>query len=175
MKLWEVRTGKLLNTFPIAEGVSALYTVRFAPNGRHVLTSGSDGAFRSLDIKTGDVKTIAAGVGYVQDTAFSVDGRLMAIPLQGNIAIFKAGSWEAVKQIQLHRNGAIGMAFHPRGRYLASTGGDGQVRVYDLAAQKECNSFEPGTGGGRRVAWDTSGRTIVCPSPDGLVRVFGMK
>ncbi|MCU0723752.1 MAG: serine/threonine protein kinase, partial [Planctomycetes bacterium] len=77
-----------------------------------------------------------------------------------------------------HEDWVFALAFHPDGRTLASGGGDGLVKVWDLAAGRDRTSWmahrEKGAvqGGVFALSWDAEGRRLVTGGGDGRVRVW---
>ena len=78
----------------------------------------------------------------------------------------------AVKAPPLHHFGpAKGLAFRPDGLYLASTGDDQTVKIWDTATWREWRTLRDPTGGIHRVAWSPDGRRLAWGGTDATVKI----
>src|SRR5262249_51067856 len=76
VKVWDIKTKKLLHTFRHADRATC---VAFHPNGRQLASGGCDNVARVWDLKTGkEVETLRGHIGYVGPIAYSRDGKLLA-------------------------------------------------------------------------------------------------
>jgi WD40 repeat protein/serine/threonine protein kinase len=76
VRVWEIKSGKLLRTFRHSEGVAC---VAFHPNGRQLASGSGDNTAKVWDLDTGqEVATLRGHIGYVMGLAYSPDGKLLA-------------------------------------------------------------------------------------------------
>jgi|SRR5262245_372398 len=68
--------------------------------------------------------------------------------------------------------GIGGLAYSPEGKLLAFAGGDGVIRLWDLAADKEVRRFEGHTGFIRTVEFSPDGKLLVSAGEDPNVFVW---
>src|SRR6185436_12281744 len=112
--------------------------------------------------------------GPVSAFALSRDGRLLAFSnLRGAILLYETGGWTELRRLEGHQTGASSIAFHPVSRYLASTGRDGAVRIWDCESGKTIHTVNVKTETDSRLVFGADGSTLVVSSADGVVRVFG--
>ncbi|MGH9751636.1 MAG: WD40 repeat domain-containing protein [Blastocatellia bacterium] len=78
VKLWQVASGKLLQTF---EGhLGQVYAVAFAPNGRYLVAAGAAGRLQFWDIRTGETFLYRYSFGPGAWLDLLPDGRFDASP-----------------------------------------------------------------------------------------------
>ena len=173
MKIWNVKTGSLVRTITVTG--NATYTVRVSGRGRYVVTSSSDGSLRAWSVKTGrQVRAMSETIGYIREYAFSPDGRRLIAPTSGGITVWNLDTWEEERTLEGHTGSTTALAVDPFSRYLASSGADGLLKVWDLKSGRVIKKFETGTSS-LRIAWGNRGREIVAPGSDGTIRIYGIK
>jgi WD40 repeat protein len=201
----------------------ALSAVAYAPGGALVATAGRDGHIRLWDPRSGKTAAVLYGhTGPVPSLVFGPDGRLLAsagsdrtvrlweIPVDTLETARKTMSavpllQSFVKEARLRplvtltvpgAGPALGAAFDPHGRSLATGWGDGGIRWWDVGALL-ASPVEMAAGGGlaavgrgrlpsaRRavreeraggpvtcLAFDPTGRLLAAGAIDGRVRVW---
>jgi WD40 repeat protein len=176
IKMYDVASGRLVRTIPTPD--VSIYAMGFTSDGRyivvnHSLANRADSSMRVF--KTGDgteVKNLITGA--VSAFALSRDGRLLAYSnARGSIILLETGGWTEVKRLDGHPMGASSIAFHPISRYLASTGRDGAVRIWDSDTGKAVNTLQAKGETDPRLVFGADGLTLVVSSTDGTVRVYG--
>jgi WD40 repeat protein len=176
IKIYDVASGRLVRTIPTPD--VSIYAMAFTSDSRyivvnHSLANRADSSMRIF--KTGDgseVKNLITGV--VSAFALSRDGRLLAYSnARGSIILLETGGWTEVKRLDGHPMGASSVAFHPISRYLASTGRDGAVRIWDADTGKAVNTLQAKGETDSRLVFGADGLTLVVASSDATVRVFG--
>ncbi|HEY1187321.1 MAG TPA: hypothetical protein VGE74_06665 [Gemmata sp.] len=116
---------------------------------------------------------------------FSPDGKWLAV-LRGGEAngpsgkpvLVDAATGKVVKELGPgHLDGGTGLAWHPGGKHLASSGRDTTVRVWDVAAGKLVSEVGKGRGGQFKdwicaVAWAADGTALAAADMAGAVQIW---
>lgn len=182
VKVFEVEGGREVRTITTTGG--ATYSMGFTGDGKYLVGSQGDEIIRAWSVADGaEVKGFSKATGYVHTYAFSRDGKIVAYPsADGSIAVVDTAAWKAPapagaepRKLDGHPGGTNFVSFSPTGRHLASTGVDGNLRVWDLPSGKVIREFPGLVGAGARVAFTADGQSIVVACGDDTVRVFGRK
>jgi WD40 repeat protein len=176
IKIYDVASGRIVRSIPTPD--VSIYAMAFTSDGRyivvnHSLANRADSSMRVFKTSDGsEVKNLIAGA--VSAFALSRDGRLLAYSnARGSIILLETGAWTEVRRLDGHPMGASSIAFHPISRYLASTGRDGAVRIWDSDTGKAVNTLQAKSETDSRLVFGSDGLTLVVSSTDATVRVYG--
>lgn len=132
--LWEAATGAPLMQHPMSPGTLA---VAFAPDSTWAaFASGRE--IHLLDLPAGTLRRKITGLaGDALDLAASPDGRTLAVGVAGGaVELFRVA--DGTRLWTAPTGGAQwGVAFHPDGRRIASTGYDFALHLWDPATGQE--------------------------------------
>jgi WD40 repeat protein len=141
--LWDVRTGKVLQTFKGA--LTGIYAVALSADGKTVAASGSRGLDLEAPIRLWTVAT-GAFLGELKghhlrvvSLSFSPDGKsLVSVCSDETVRL-----WDVPKRKEVRRfkTPAAAAAFSPDGKTLAWAAYSGRVHCWDVATKKERLSF----------------------------------
>jgi WD40 repeat protein len=143
IKVWELRTGRLIKTLrpPIGGGKEGkIYAVAISPDGRHVAGGGWTGdawdksfSIYIFDLNTGALVQRCSGLpNVILHLAYSKDGIYLAAGLggQNGIRIYKTDDYSLIKRDSDYQDSVYGLDFSEDGR-LVTTSDDGYIRLYD--------------------------------------------
>jgi len=181
VKLWDVRTGKILRSF----SGSMILSISFSPDSRYILAAGADRTARLLNVKTGEeVRVFTApsnlkpgskpgsDSGYIYSAAFSPDGKYVVISGYGAATLWNAKTGMAIRTFQGHSDMIRSLGFSLDGRYLVTGSEDKTAKVWDVATGREIVSFRDSTHAVRAVALSADGKQVITGSEYGTVRLY---
>jgi WD40 repeat protein len=169
------------------QDIPAVRAIAISPDGKTLVTAGDDAIIRVWNAAT--LKSINQMTGHsaaIYAVAFSSDGNLLAsASWDGTVQI-----WNAHSFAHLHTFGAAdergqairqyGVAFEPvkNPQYVYSTGGDGNVWVWDVQKQALSGKLPSHSGSGDPAvgslsfAPKSSTKTFATANFDGTIRFF---
>jgi WD40 repeat protein len=171
MKIWDVTTGDLLQDYVDFSGV--VLGVTFSPDGKrfafsdgtiHVWQFNPDTVGDQTKITNQELFTIP---GADSDT-FSPDGSKIAGVSRNDVKLWDAATGRELLTLAGHTGWAMGLAFNPDGKSLASTSLDGTVKIWNLSPGNETVAVSgPVAGFGTRVAYNPNGQEFGTNGGDG--------
>ena len=150
VRVWSVRTGELLRTIRLPQGpgnVGKVYSVAIDPDGGIVAASGWTRISKNdkqeqiyiFDRQTGAlVRRIGGLPNVVNHLVFSPDGRYLAAMLgrSNGLRVYdREAGWGETARDDEYGDDSYGADFASDGR-LATTSGDGYLRLYDRAFRR---------------------------------------
>jgi WD40 repeat protein len=133
-RIWDAKTGRLVQTLDKGGHTEALTSAEFAPDDRTVVTTSSDDDALIWSVKTGHVLYRLQGhAGTVNDASFSPDGRwiVTAGPTAAFLWLAATGAHEI--DVSAGTSRLTSVSFSRDGKTILSSGADGTVRMYRCA------------------------------------------
>lgn len=127
VRLWDAHTGEYLRGFPYADVLS----LEFGPDGSW-LAAQLTVEPGLIDVRTGHLiqPLLNAGSPFVTNLTVHPGGRLLAMGLGREIQLWDVAARQVVLSLKGDQNQLYRLAFSPDGRYLATTGVDGVLRLW---------------------------------------------
>ncbi len=140
VKLWEVSSGRLLETLP-AES-SKVFAVAFSPDANW-LAAGTEAQGANLwQLKSKATRALRGHTGAISAVAFSPNGGWLATAGQDTtVKLWDTATWSEKATLSGHTDWVRALAFSADNRLLASAGDDKTARVWDVATGKEQRRF----------------------------------
>ncbi|WP_055710917.1 hypothetical protein [Streptomyces torulosus] len=149
--------------------------VSFSPDGRHVATSGGDGAIRvwRYGRTLRDPLVLRGHDGEVWTPVFSRDGkRIAAAGVDGTVSVWEWASGAKPVILRGHASQVWSVAFSRDGRRVAGAGDDGTVRIWNSTGTGEPVVLRGHDGRTLGVSFSPDGRRLAGSGGDGTVRIW---
>lgn len=157
IKMWEMRSGKLIREFADSGYDS---NIAISPDGKRILTA----KFKDLriwDVEMGVLIKELSGHGTIETVAFSPDGRYALSGCRDNtVRLWNVEKGQEIRTFTGHKEWINAVVFSPDGRYALSGSSDNTLRLWDVQKGREVRTY----------AGNVSPSQVVAYSPDrGLV------
>jgi WD40 repeat protein/DNA-binding SARP family transcriptional activator len=171
LKVWDPSTGDLLSTVS-GEPEAAVFGPSFTTDGSLVAAAWTDqGTVRVADSATGRVVRMVPDIPDPDQTAFSPNGRLLAVTGSLNVVVIDLDTGE--EALDLRESGpAGGVAWSPDGRYIAAAGFDAGGQVWDAATGALRSALVGQTETVASVAWSPDSTQLATGGSDGVARMW---
>jgi WD40 repeat protein/beta-lactamase regulating signal transducer with metallopeptidase domain len=178
VKLWSVPDGRELGEL---RGHSrSARAADFAPDGRVIVTGGSDRTVRFWDVSSRQqLEALTTGNGDAQQTvlalAHSPDGRLIAVAGEDrSVLILDAAEGKQVHRLEGFDDVVAALAFSPDGRQLATGSFDNTARLWNVSDATLSRQFEGHTNWVYAVAFSADGKLLATGGYDKTIRVWNV-
>ncbi|HLY75315.1 MAG TPA: hypothetical protein VKU80_14435, partial [Planctomycetota bacterium] len=178
LKIIDVASGRIVRGIQTTD--STLYALEFTADGRylvvnHTVMNRVDSSLRIF--KRSDWTEVKTSIkGPATCFALSRDGERLAYSTPtGSVALLETSGWTELRRFDAHRFGTSSLAFHPRGRYLASSGRDGAVRVWDATRGSLLHTIPIKGEVDSRLVFGSDEETLVVATADATVKLFGRR
>jgi WD40 repeat protein len=153
--------------------------VAVSPDGREIVSAGTDHMIRRWDYESGKAigEPLAGHTDSVETVAFSKDGRWIASGgTDKTVRIWDAKSGAPVRVLKGHDDYVSSVAFNPDGSLLATSGRDGTIRLWKTGTGEPVGEPIRGHGGQwiTTVQFSPDGTLLASAGLDGTVRLWGM-
>ncbi|MFU8771799.1 MAG: BMP family ABC transporter substrate-binding protein [Anaerolineales bacterium] len=141
IKQWNTVSGDQLRWLGFSLGDSNRFAA--SPDDRHLLMTTWWGALRLVDIETGqELQKYRGQIGVIEDMAFSNNGQMIASANDDGssksiVIVWDASSAEKLFQLEHPLAPAVGLAYSPDDRLLATVSLDATLRLFDLSTGRQ--------------------------------------
>ncbi|MEG4119602.1 serine/threonine-protein kinase [Microcoleus sp. N9_B4] len=177
IRIWNVRTGRLVRTLNSVHSKKSVNTLAVSPNSSILASGGGDNNVILWDLKTGRrMRTIAAHKAAVNAIAFSRDGQTLASGSDDKtIRLWNVKTGSRLRTLSGHAGGVNAIALSRDGTTLASGSQDKTVRLWNLGTG-EVRRIITGHGGPvNAVAFSPNGQIVATASTDNTIRLSNVQ
>jgi WD40 repeat protein/serine/threonine protein kinase len=170
VRIWNGRTGELLNTF---HGPSTIQRLAFHPNGKSLALGGSDGSVMMWDAASGkELWRRPAHEQAVLAIALSPDGRTVAsASADRTVKVWNSTTGEVVQELRGHGEAVQSVTYHPEGQVLATGSWDATVKLWDARTGRESQTLQGHQKAVYCVAFSPDGKVLVSTGGSGNLKV----
>ena len=186
IKLWNVKTGKLLQTLKgHSEGVTS---VAYSPDGQTLASGSYDKTIKLWNVKTGKLlQTLKGHSKWVTSVAYSPDGQTLAsgsyyspdgetLASEGDdIKLWNVKTGKLLQTLKGHFNQVSSVAYSPDGQTLASAD-DKTIKLWDIKTGNLLQTLEGHSYySANSVAYSPDGQTLASGSSDKTIKLWDVK
>ncbi len=174
LELWDPATGR--NRRPPAGHTDTIYCSAFSPDGKSLVTGGSDNRVIVWDAATGRERHRLAGhEGKVVAVTFVAGDEVVASVAQDRtLRVWNAVRGELIASFRLAGNEVLNAAFSPDGKVMAFRAGE-KVCVWDTISGRERLCLGGHKDDATGLAFFPDGKTLLTGGTGNLVRLWDMK
>ncbi len=175
MKLWDVKTGKLIRTFIGHQ--FAVFGVDFSPDGKYLISSSKDNTIKLWNVKTGGLlRTFYGHKSWVYSVRFSPDGKYFASgSWDGSVKLWDMRTEKLITTFYGHTQGILTVRFSNNGKYIASGSEDRTIKLWDVETQKLAGTFYGHTNAVWSVDFSPNDQYLVSGSQDMTIKKWNIK
>ncbi|XP_074603378.1 pre-mRNA processing factor 19 [Brevipalpus obovatus] len=132
MKIWDLKEQQNVANFPGHTG--AISAMAFSENGYYLATAAEDSTVKLWDLrKLKNFKILMLADDFkVKDLHFDNSGVYLAVA-GSDVRIYHTKQWDTVKVFNDHTDLATGVRFGTNARFLASSGMDRSLKIYETS------------------------------------------
>ena len=148
--------------------------VAFSPDGKTIVTAGSDKLAKVWDVATGSVRADLSGhEGKVLSAAVSPDGEILATAGEDRtIRLWSMADGARLGILAGHSGAVEALAFAPDGKTLASGSVDTTIRLWDIAARRVARTIEGHEAAVQGLAFAPDGKSLASASRDRTIKLW---
>jgi WD40 repeat protein len=155
---------------------SLLQSAVFSPDGKHLITVGSEGLVLVWDVESGELLQPLVGhdpAQLVNRAAFSPDGDILATGSDDTtIILWDPESGEIIRRLIGHDNWVQALDFSPDGSRLISSGGDRSIYIWDVNTGQLLTVLPEHSGPVWDVAYSPDGQHFASSGADNVTNIY---
>lgn len=132
VRLWDAKTHKILETYPIME--DEINSATFSPDGKRLVIAADSGVVQVWDIEQGKkVLTLEGHVSDVGSAVYSPDGqKIVTASDDHTVRLWDASTGEQLAVLEGHTDEVSWATFSPDGKWIFSASNDRTVRTWPV-------------------------------------------
>jgi WD40 repeat protein len=115
---------------------------------------------------------MSAASGRFIRAAKALGGIAVAAGVCAVVWFFSRGRHDEIATLSGHKDGVYSLVLSPDGKLLASGGGDGEIRIWDVASKQTQRILQGHVGRVLSLAWSSDGGTLASGGQDCTLRLW---
>jgi GTPase SAR1 family protein len=171
VKVWNVKTGKLIRTVEVSEPVASI-----ALDSKDGTLAAGCTNIIALFKSSGERLRTLGDTDHVWALAFHPLGRTLASGSNDNtVKLWDTKTGELLQTLEGHANQVLTIAFEPLGSSIASAGSDKSIKVWDAATGKLHRTLERHTDIVDKIAYSPDGQLLASKDTGGTCFLWSSK
>jgi WD40 repeat protein len=175
--VWEVESGTMIRTFTFPDEKEAIFSLDFSSDGKMLAAAIWGGYIIIWDMTTGNrLRAIRphGGNGCYQ-VRFTPNGvYFISAGLDMKLKLIEIDTGEEIRSFIGHTDQSLihSINFNSEGDKFITSGGDGTIRVWDMASGLQVKRIRAHAGGAYSAKFDPSEKYIISGGDDFLVKLW---
>jgi WD40 repeat protein/uncharacterized protein YjbI with pentapeptide repeats len=149
----------------------------FSPDGKRILTVGSDRTGRLWDAQSGkEIRRFEGHSGRIQSCAFSPDGKgILTAGEDHTVRLWEVESGKEIRRFEGHSGRILACTFSPDGKRILTAGSDRTARLWDAETGIEIRRFEGDSGEINSCSVSPDGKFLLIAGDDRTAQLWDAK
>nr|WP_317891623.1 WD40 repeat domain-containing protein [Tolypothrix sp. PCC 7601] len=172
IKLWDMTTGKLLQTFNGHSGL--IKTIALSNDGEKLASGNDDKTIKLWDVSTGKLlQTFSGHSDVVNSVAFSSDGEKLASGSKDKtIKLWDVSTGKLLQTFNGHSQSVNSVALSNDGKQLASGSSDNTIKLWNFSNSKVPQTLSGHSNPVNSVAFSRDGKQLLSGSNDKTIKLW---
>ena len=171
VRAWSVPDGHPL--WPDVQLAAGNQPALLSPDGRWIVSGGTDGRLRFLDSANGKLVRQFEYGALIKGIDFTADcRRVVCAGMQSHATVWDTESGEKIAELKGHTAGIISVVFSPDGQRVVTASYDATARLWDAVTGATIGQPMPHTGTLSHAVFSPDGRRVATASRDGTARLW---
>jgi WD40 repeat protein len=173
VKIWEIKSGDLLNVIWATRVFGGIIDVEFSPDGRFIVACQDDERLRVWRFPDFREKFLVGHERAVYAIDFDpVTGHLVSAGVEGCVRIWDIETGETLRKIEAHEKAIMALAVTQDGRTLFTGSKDNTIGIWEMETRRRIDILHGHKKQVNSVAINDNATLLASGSDDGTVRVW---